>query len=556
MTGSKKVKVRYIDNETFESNFYKNFPNLDLSMQKLGGDDKFMNAEPLQEAPAAIQNKENITCDHGGLVIGSFLNMFGNQNPIEFCLLMKAHTTTTKEDELIEELEFEQLHNSLKNSSQWTGFTGLNMNVQKGFLCAQKQFEYNKNIDLIGQSYVWQQSEDGLIDEEIERNSYFYLPAKQTPFSKTIRQEIEDLEKSLLPHSGLKARLGQQKSLVELLTQWREDLIAARVNNPNKTLEHIYMNPVSQQGLKKIADRYKILMDTCDSGSSLRKFCERSLMVLKNLETTHNNKHLKCIEYTQQWRQAYCQEYSTATNKVFNLIKMYDDENIGVFTAESLQSYYHTFVHGLYGQNTDLPLPCQDDERVSLLAPHRTVLFDNLLKYNPVPDSYHGLKSMCNEERGGVSAMIPKMAALFALARTIDEDIRPQEFCEIVLRSGNISIVSVGDKQYGGVLANKEIFKKNVSDWAARRQVLPVKYKEASQAERTKRQVLFEKTVQAMDRRKFTLIEYRVDKNTNAAKNGNSSFVKSDKITTYKDYYETIGIKNLNLTADYHNTER
>lgn len=556
MAGPNKVKIRYIDNETFESDFYKNFPNLDLSMQKLGEDGKFMNAEPLQEAPAAIQNKENITCDHGGLVIGSFLNMFGNQNPVEFNLLMKANATSTKEDELIEELDFEQLKNALKNQAQWAGFTGSNMNVENGFLCAQKQFEYNKNIDLIGQSYVWQQSEDGLIDEEIERNSYFYLPAKQTPFSKTIRQEIEDLEKSLLPHSGLKARLGQQKSLVELLTQWREDLIAARVNNPKETLEHIYMIPVCQNGLKEIADKYKMLKDACPSGSSLHRFCERSLLVLENLETTHNNKHLKCIEYTQQWRQAYCKEYLMATNKVFNLIKMYDDENIGVFTAESLQSYYQTFVHGLDGQYTDLPLPCQDDERVSLLAPHRTVLFDNLLKNNPVPDSYHGLKSMCNEERGGVSAMIPKMAALFALARTIDEDIRPQEFCEIVLRSGNISIVSVGDKQYGGVLANKEIFKKNVSEWVARRQVLPVKYKEASQAERHKRKSLFDRTIHALEDRKFTLIEYNMDKSGNTATNGNQPMQKSSKTVTYKDYYKSIGLKNFSKRRIHQTTSR
>lgn len=556
MAPTKKVKIRYIDNETFESDFYKHFPNLDLSMQKLGRDGKFMSAEPLQEAPESIQNKENIACDHGGLVIGSFLNVFGNQNPVEFRLLMKAIAKTNEEDELIEKLQFEQLNNSLKNRSQWAGFAGTNMEIESGFLRAQKQFEQDKDIDLIGQSYVWQQSEEGLIDEEIVRNSYFYLPAKQTPLSKSIRQEIEAVEQELPLASGLKARLRSQKSLVELLTQWRKDLITAKIQNPNESWEGIYLNPLIQKRFKEIANKYKPLKGASELGSSLHRFCERSLMVLENLEPTSDNKHLKCIEYTNQWRKTYSQKHPTDKNNVFNLIKMYDDENIGVFTAESLQNYYHTFVHSLEGQNNDLPLPRQEDERVSLLAPHRTILFDNLLKNSPVPESYHGLKSICNEERGGVSAMIPKIAALFAIARTIDDDIRPQEFCEIALRSGNISVVSIGDKQYGGVLVDKEILKHNVSNWATQRQVLPVKYKDENKIERKRRESLFKKAVQTFDDRKFTLIEYGVDKMGNITEKEKQVFVKSSKMTTYKDYYTSIGLKNLSLTNVHQNTGR
>lgn len=509
------VTVYIIDNPTYESDFYKTFKNARVHVYN--PDTAELNH--FEEADAQIQQIKNISTDHSGLVISSFLHVFGKEKPVDLRLATKNNLSPLEETASNEDL-FNDLSEALREYKQWIGFCGANMKTEDGFEVAKKLYNSIQEADVIAQSYVWHQDLKGLEEEEIERNSHFYLPAKskEIPYVQPIFEEINKVEKKL--------NIDKEHSLVNLLSNWRKNVSAILRQNPNYGLKEIYMNDIIQEYFVVISNRYKLLQSNTNN-ETLKRFCQQALLTLQNLRPTPDGKDLTCLALTAEYCEQYARKHSV--KEVETLIKKFDDKNIGVFTADSLQNYYKIFPHAFANESDSIPLEVPDDNRVKLLDPNRCLLFVNELSKMPVANSYHGLKSLDKIGRGGVSALIPKLAALFSFCRTLDPDIRVQEFAEIALRSGSLSCIKYQGKKYGGTIPDKKTLSDNVLKYKAWRHKLPT-WTNSNKNEKSTREHYFKNFINMLDKKQLKVLEYE--------KIDNDIKLTNNSLQTYRSYYK------------------
>ncbi len=76
-----------IDNEAFNSAFFGNFKKVTVEAWDILKDGCQIRA--LRPVPAEIKNREQTSCDHGGLVLGSLLNTVAKDTTLSLLLAIK-----------------------------------------------------------------------------------------------------------------------------------------------------------------------------------------------------------------------------------------------------------------------------------------------------------------------------------------------------------------------------------------------------------------------------------------------------------------------------------
>jgi hypothetical protein len=152
----------------------------------------------------------------------------------------------------------------------------------------------------------------------------------------------------------------------------------------------------------------------------------------------------------------------------------------------------------------------------------------------------------------------------------IDSDVRPQEFLDILRRSGSISLIQRDNGSvFGGVIPNLETLEQNVQKWKEMRST-PVPYAQASQSQRQERAEQFKQYLDVLDKQHVTIsyfgkqqpqstqeskIDLQKTENTTygefLSRDNIMENTQKTKNTTYRDYFK----RSSNTVGNEQNTE-
>lgn len=371
----------------------------------------------------------------------------------------------------------------------------------------------------------WQN--DSLARDEVERNYLFYMLKKDEKLRKKFQDALGEFQgkeanKTLNPTE--KYIFQRIKPLDELLNSYASTYknISEELSTGEKTfkVEEVIKHKDIQSVLDKLERSFSALtyLNQTDY-KELRDYAEVSLLCIKNLKRINidGQDTIRCLFNTSKYRKEQIEDATNASQEFEKILKNCDDRNIALFSVDALYHHYKFFVHGLDGNASVDNQPrdhCVDD-RLIVLSPKDTVLFfSNFHKLNPVPNSYAGRdKVNAQEDRTGISGIIPQLSGAFIRARVIDSDIRPQEFLDILRRSGSISLTQRDNGAIlGGVIPNFKQLEQNVKKWKEMRMRLdPTPYTKMNTNQRKERIDQFQKCLDILNEQAVTISYFGKD---------------------------------------------
>ena len=117
----------------------------------------------------------------------------------------------------------------------------------------------------------------------------------------------------------------------------------------------------------------------------------------------------------------------------------------------------------------------------------------------------------------------------------IDSDVRPQEFLDILRRSGSISLTQRDNGAVlGGVIPNFYVLERHVQKWKEMR-FEQTSYAQASQSQGQKRAEQFKQYLDVLDKQNMTISYFGKQQTQSAQKDGIITLQKTED-TTYGEF--------------------
>ena len=553
--------LAFVDTETFFSDVYSSYDSINFFQSDIGnvrGTGTSWRA-PLIDVPDDVKNNLPFYCDHGGLVMGCALNSTKNI-PIDMHMVMGKYLKSSEERSNYEQRYLTEKKRVVSDdNAQWIGDSGWNVGENNNFQTFNVLREYLKherpdcisaslcfvNLGYAGANDINTQN-DSLARDEVERNYRFYMLKKDPK----LKSEYEKVLSGFQPKKDSGTLTNEEnivfqgiKNLEQLLTEYVLTFKSVSQNMSNKNepfkVEDVIKDNRTQSVLKRLEQSFSALMQV--DSKTLREYADSSLDCIKNLERVNINgcDTIRCLYNTSEYRKNRIEATRQTSKEFKRLLQECDDKNIAVFSVDALYHHYGFFVHGLEGNTTTDNQPkehCVDD-RLIVLSPKDTALFfSSFSKLDRVPSSYEGRNAVFDsKDNTGISGIIPQLSGTFIRARMIDSDVRPQEFLDILRRSGSISLTQRDNGSvFGGVIPNLETLEQNVQKWKEMRsEITP--YAQASQSQRQERAEQFKQYLNVLDKQNMT-ISYFGRQQSQSAQEGSIIALQKTENTTYGEF--------------------
>ena len=566
--------LAFVDGETYFSDVYNaydaiNFFQSDIcNIKKIGASWH----EPLLDVPNDVKNNLPNYCDHGGLVMGCALNSTKNI-PIDVHMLMKSYLKSSKErlnDEKRYLAEKKQVISD--DNAQWKGATGYNDNDTHAFEVLKKYLQDERELpDCISASLCFvnlgyagaddiELQNDSISRDEVEKNYGFYmlkkLPELQSEFKKVLIDFQHKKDNEVLNDKD-DMIFQKIKNLDQFLTEYVLTFraVSQSISNKNRSfkVEDVIKHDKTQSVLKRLEQSFSALIKV--DSNMLKQYADSSLDCIKNLERVNINgcDTIRCLYNTSEYRKNRIEATRQTSKEFKSLLQECDDKNIAVFSVDALYHHYGFFVHGLEANAMTDNQPkehCVDD-RLTVLSPKDTALFfASFSKLDQVPSSYEGRDAVFDtKDHTGISGIVPQLSGAFIRARLIDSDVRPQEFLDILRRSGSISLIQRDNGSvFGGVIPNLETLEQNVQKWKEMRST-PVPYAQASQSQRQERAEQFKQYLDVLDKQHVT-ISYFGKQQPQSTQESKTIHLQKTENTTYGEF-----LSRDNIMKNTHQTE-
>ena len=567
--------LAFVDTETYFSDVYSSYDSINFFQSDIGnvrGTGTSWRA-PLIDVPDDVKNNLPFYCDHGGLVMGCALNSTKNI-PIDMHMVMGKCLKSSEERSNYEQRYLTEKKRVVSDdNAQWIGDSGWNAGENNNFQTFNVLREYLKherpdcisaslcfvNLGYAGTNDINTQN-DSLARDEVDRNCRFYMLKKDPKLKSEYEKVLAGFQ--LKKDSGTLTNeenivFQGIKNLDQLLTEYVLTFKSVSQNMSNKNepfkVEDVIKDNRTQSVLKRLGKSFSTLMQV--DSKTLREYADVSLDCIKNLERVNINgcDTIRCLYNTSEYRKHRIESINQVSKEFKTLLQECDDKNIAVFSVDALYHHYGFFVHGLEGETTTDNQPKEHciDDRLTVLSPKDTALFfSSFNKLDRVPSSYEGRDAVFDtKDHTGISGIVPQLSGAFIRARLIDSDVRPQEFLDILRRSGSISLIQRDNGSvFGGVIPNLKTLEQNVQKWKEMRST-PVPYAQASQSQRQERAEQFKQYLDVLDKQHVT-ISYFGKQQPQSTQESKTIDLQKTENTTYGEF-----LSRDNIMKNTHQTE-